>query len=143
MAGHELARDLDAEALREHGAERLDLHLAEAGQPADALAEVFAVGGLGPDARRVAAVLLDDGRGEVVHARRPSSRGSGGSRASRGRAARGRRARPSRLERAEPLLQAQRAEERLLHGDLLVERESDEQRERIGPRAAGTPPRPR
>ena len=36
-----------------------------------------------------------------------------------------------RLERAEPLLQSQRAEERLLHGDLLVEREPDEQRERI------------
>ena len=37
----------------------------------------------------------------------------------------------ARLERAEPLLQPQRAEERLLDGDLLVEREADEQRERI------------
>ena len=36
-----------------------------------------------------------------------------------------------RLERAEPLFQPQRPEERLLHGDLLVEREPDEQRERI------------
>ena len=37
----------------------------------------------------------------------------------------------ARFERAEPLLQPQRAEERLLDGDLLVEREADEQRERI------------
>ena len=35
------------------------------------------------------------------------------------------------LERAEPLLQPERAEERLLHCHLLVEREADEERERI------------
>ena len=36
-----------------------------------------------------------------------------------------------RVERAEPLLQAERPCERLLHRHLLVEREADEQRERI------------
>ncbi len=41
-----------------------------------------------------------------------------------------------RLERAEPLLQAERPLERLLHRHLLVEREADEQRERVGRDAA-------
>ena len=95
MARHELLRDRDAEALREHGAERLDLHLAEAGQRADALAQVVAVGRLRPDARRVAAVVLGDGRGELAARASPSSPGSGGSRASRGTAARGRPSRRS------------------------------------------------
>ncbi len=130
--GHEIARDLDVEALREHRAERLDLHLAEAGQRADALAEVLAVGGLRPDARRVAAVVLDDGRGELVHARRHRA----GEAVDRGllpeeRLEVGLRD-LLRIERPEPLLESQRAEERLLHRDLLVEREADEQRERIG-----------
>ena len=38
-----------------------------------------------------------------------------------------------RVEGAEPPPELERARERLLHGDLLVEREPDEQRERIGP----------
>src|SRR5689334_20080267 len=52
----EALRRLDVELLREHGAERLDLHLAEAGQRADALLQVGAVACLRPDPRRVAAV---------------------------------------------------------------------------------------
>ena len=37
----------------------------------------------------------------------------------------------TRIERADPLLQDERAGERLLHRHLLVDREADEQRERI------------
>ena len=36
------------------------------------------------------------------------------------------------VEFAEPLLQRQRAEEGMLHGDLLVEREAHQQRQRVG-----------
>src|SRR6478736_8792161 len=74
MARHELARDLDAEAVEEDGAERLDLHLAEARQAADPFAEVLPVGRLRPDARRIAAVFLRHGRGELAHARRHGAR---------------------------------------------------------------------
>src|SRR5205085_6447199 len=123
--------DRDAEALREHRAEGLYLHLAEAGQRRDALAEIGAVGGFRPEAGRVAAVFLRDGRRELADA--PSHVA--------GEAVDGRLLAEDRLEiglrngggleRAEPLLQPERAEEGLLDGDLLVERESDEEREGI------------
>ncbi len=80
---------------------------------------------------RVAAVVLDDGRGELVDACRHRA----GEAVDRGLLAEERLEVGLRdllrIERPEPLLQPQRAEERLLHGDLLVEREADEERERI------------
>ena len=65
----------------------------------------------------------------------PSAAGSGGSRgASRKAVSRSpgsmRGDRPG-VERADPLLQLERARERLLDGHLLVEREADEERERL------------
>src|SRR5947208_9791459 len=55
----------DAEALPEHGAECLDLHVAEAGETRDPLAQVGAVGRLAPDPARVAAVVLGHDRCQI------------------------------------------------------------------------------
>src|ERR1700746_506129 len=68
MVRHELPRNLDVEALREHGAERLDFHLAEARERGDAFAEVGAAGGLRPEARGLAAVVLRDRGCELANA---------------------------------------------------------------------------
>ena len=68
--GSSSSRGRDAEALPQHRAERLHLHLAEAGQLRDPLAQVGPVGGLAPDALGVAAVLLDHHGGEILHAPR-------------------------------------------------------------------------
>src|SRR5581483_3994416 len=65
---HELPCDGDAEPLRQHRAERLDLHLAEARQGGDAPAQVGAVGCLRPDTGGVAAVLGDDVRAQLLNA---------------------------------------------------------------------------
>jgi hypothetical protein len=43
-----------------------------------------------------------------------------------------RRRQLGRVERAKTLLQRQRPGERLLHGDLLVQRKSDQKRHRVG-----------
>ena len=93
-----------------------------------------AVGGLGPDPLGAAAVLLDDHRAEVAGARRHRA----GEAVDRGLLAEhalelgrvGRRD-PPRVERAEPPLQLERPRERLLHRDLLVEREADQQRDGV------------
>src|SRR5205814_4905686 len=68
MTRHEILGYSNVEALREHGSERLDLHLAEPGEGGDAAAEVGSVRGLGPDARGIATVFLRDGRGKLARA---------------------------------------------------------------------------
>ena len=129
MSRCDLFSRADAVLLREHGCERLHLHLAEARQRRDPLPQVVAVAGLGPESRRVAAVLLGDESGELLHAR--------GHRA--GKTVDGRLLAERRdellgvgaserlgVDRAEALFDLLRAGERRLDGDLLVEREPDE-----------------
>ena len=135
MPGHELLRGLDAEALREHGAERLDLHLAEAGERRDPS---------GADRRRPSRPSRRARPGRRSPRRRsrtdpapgsPSRRGSGGSRASRGRPPRAAPDRSPRSSRASSVpsrccsfsgpTNASR------HGHLLVEREADQECERL------------
>src|SRR5919201_2826069 len=65
---NELLRGLNAEALREHRAERGHLHPPEAGERRDPPAQLVSAAGLGPDPRRVAAVVLRDDDGEIVDA---------------------------------------------------------------------------
>ena len=93
-----------------------------------------AVASVAPEALGVAVVLVGDERAQLLrparHARREAvdrgplaedllEPGRVGSAIAR------------RIERAEPLLQLQRPGERRLHGHLLVEREADQQRERL------------
>src|SRR3954467_15788302 len=53
MRGNEVLGRLDAEALCEHGAERLDLHLSEAGEAGEVGAQGGRVRGVAPDPRGV------------------------------------------------------------------------------------------
>src|SRR3954465_452098 len=66
VPGDEVLGRLDAEALGEHRAERLDLHLAEARQRREVGAQLVAVGRLRPDARGVAAPAVTDVLGECL-----------------------------------------------------------------------------
>jgi hypothetical protein len=68
MRRRELLRDLDAEALRKHGAQCLDLHLAEAGERLDPATELIGIRGLLPEAGGVAVVLGLDVCAEIPHA---------------------------------------------------------------------------
>src|SRR4051794_9363844 len=68
VARRQLLRGRDAEPLRQHRRERTDLHVAETGELADPALQVGRVLGLRPDPLRVAAVLVRDESGEVVHA---------------------------------------------------------------------------
>src|SRR5204863_9441771 len=107
---------------------------AEAGERRDPAAEVGSVGGLGPDACGVTAVVALDDLAELLHSARHRAREAVQRRLAAedlfqlvGRQRRDR----ARVERAESPLQLERARERLLDGDLLVEREADEQRQRL------------
>ncbi len=116
----------------EHRCERLDLHLAEPRKSADPLLQIRAVARLGPDARRVAPVLLRHDGGELAdtvghRAREPVNRRLLGER------------RPEvhcgelpRIERAHPFPEDVRPCKSLGDGHLLVDREADEQREGVG-----------
>ena len=132
MRRHQLASGLDVEALGEDRAERLDLHLAEAGQAGEVRPQLVRAARPGPDARRVAVVAVADPHREVVdalghRARKPVDRRLG---AEHGlEIGRGERV---GVERAEALAQLERPGERLLHRDLLVEGEAHQQRHRIG-----------
>jgi hypothetical protein len=121
----------DVQPVREHRRERRHLHLAESRQRLEPGLELRRRRGAGPDARGVAVVALRDVGGEVAHAlghraretvdRRPLAE-------DRFEVHRGER---GGLERADALADHERTHERLLHRDLLVEREADQQRERI------------
>src|SRR6185295_4624207 len=63
----QLASRLDVEPLREHSAERLDRHLPEARQLPQAPVQLGAVGSVVPELSSIAAVLVGDDRGELLH----------------------------------------------------------------------------
>ncbi len=132
MPRHEILSGVDAELLGEDGAERLDLHLPEARQREQVRLQLLGGRRIGPHARGVAVVMLEQVHREVVHAlghrareavdRRP--------RTEDGFEVGGRQR--TGVERPEALLERERPEERLLHRHLLVEHEADEQRHRVG-----------
>ena len=140
---------LHAELLREHRAQRLDLHLAEAragcrsacAGPSRRSRRARSA----PRLRRTPPTRRPRGRAHAA----PSRPGSGGSRAS-SRTRRRDPSPPACAGRASgPLLEHVRPGERLLHRHLLVDREADEQRERVlseelaGLRVVGEPQRVR
>jgi hypothetical protein len=102
------------------------------GEGGEVGAQLVAVGGVGPHARGLAVVLIADVDGEVMDARghRAGVAVDGGlgaeDRLEVGRGQRG------GLERPDALAQQQRSHEGLLHRDLLVEHEADEECHRIG-----------
>jgi ATP-dependent helicase Lhr and Lhr-like helicase len=128
------ARRADAEPLHEHGQQRAHLHVAETGEVVEAPLELLAVGGLRPQTGSVAVVALLDRRAELL---RPLGH--------RRREAVERRPAPERLlelrrihvrgrrgvECPAPPPELERRRERPLERHLLVEREPDEQRERL------------
>ena len=74
MIRDERLRDLHAVVVREHRAERLDLHLAEARAARRSAFESPVSAASRPDPRRVAAVLVRDDRCQLAHARRHRAR---------------------------------------------------------------------
>ena len=87
-----------------------------------------------PDPRWIPAVLGRDDRAELLDAPRHRAREAVDRRflAERGLELGGiHRGDPAGVERADPLLQLERSGEGGLHGDLLVEREPDQERQRI------------
>ena len=68
MRRRDLLRRGDPEPLREHRRDAPHLHVAETGQRREPPLQVGAVARLGPEPRCVAAVLLGDVRGEILHA---------------------------------------------------------------------------
>ena len=127
------AGQVDAESLAEDRDDALRLHLADARQGQQPSLEVAPVGRLRPDPARVVAVVAGDRRAScwTLPAIEPGKRWSaGGSRKTVVQSRRVRRRDPRGVEVAEPALQLGRAAERLLDGDLLVEREADEQGQR-------------
>ena len=132
MCRHELRGGAHAVALGEHRAQRLDLHLAEAGKGGQVAAERLRVGCVAPHTFGVTVVVVADVHRELVHAlgHRAGEAMDGGFLAEGGL-----QVEPGELrgvERAQPLPNGQRSRERLLHGDLLVQREADQQRHRVG-----------
>ena len=126
---------LDSEVERQHGAEAGDLHLPEAGERTDSLPEVGRVGRLRPDPLGIAVVVVRDDLTQLLHSLRHRAREP----VDRRRLAERRLERlgihrrdRARVERADPLLQLERPGERLLDGDLLVDRKPDQERERLG-----------
>jgi pimeloyl-ACP methyl ester carboxylesterase len=132
MPGHQIARRGDPETLGEHGAQRLDLHLAEPGKRGQAGAQVLAVAGVGPDAGGVTVVLVTNVDGQIVNAyghraRKTMDRGTGSEHGLEvGLRERG------GVDRTHSLEQRLGAGKRLLHRHLLVECEADQQGHRIG-----------
>jgi hypothetical protein len=131
VLGDERLGHRDAVALGQHGGQRLDLHLAEAGQRLEVRAQLLGRTGLGPHARRVPAMDVGHVRGQRAHARGHRAREA----MDRGALAEQRlevhAGQRGGVERARALLEHERSRERLLHGHLLVEREADQQRERL------------
>jgi hypothetical protein len=132
MRRHEVLGGVEPEALGEDGAQRLHLHVAEPGEGGDVGAQRIGVRGIGPDTRGVAAVVVPHVHRQIMHppghrSREPVNRGL----RAEHRLEVGGRERCD-IERAEAFTQRQWAGECLLHGDLLVEREADQQRHRIG-----------
>ena len=129
-------RQLEAEPLGQDGHDRGRLHVTHPGQGQEATLQVGAVAGLRPDAAGVAAVVTHDRGAQGLHA---AGHRAGEAVQSRPLLEDGRQAlRLGRGDRgrvqpaAHAALQLERAAERLLHRDLLVEHEADQQGQRIG-----------
>ena len=134
MVRDELLRGRDAEPLRQHRAEGGHLHPPEAGERLDAAAELRAVRGLPPEPAGIAAVVVDDDGRKLLDTSCHRPREAVDSRFLAEGAlqlARVCRCELLRVERAESLLYLQRSGERRLHRHLLVEREADQQRQRL------------
>ncbi len=134
MIRDERLRQVERRTACEHRGERLHLHLAEAGESLDPPLQIVAVGCVAPDPRGVAAVLLGDDCRQFLHALRHVAREAVDRRllAEDGVEPVGVERRDlGRVEPAQPLLQLERAEERRRHRHLLVEREADQQCERV------------
>ena len=130
----------DAEALADDREQRRDLHRADSREGEQAPLQVLAAFGLEPDALGPTAVVLGDDGAEFLNAPRHVAR-----------EAVDRRLLPEDLlegggvgcgdrrgvEAAEPAPDLERAGEGLLHRNLLVEDEPDEQGQRLGEEAVG------
>ena len=123
---------LHAEPLREHRAERDHLHVPEAGKGLDPLAQVRGIARLAPEPGRVAAVLLLDEGAELLHPRGHRAGEPVDGRLLTERGLDLGRIEMRDLQRPEPLLDFQRAQECGLNRHLLVEREPDQKRQRVG-----------
>src|SRR5687767_4026103 len=130
MRRHQRLGQRDAEPLREHGRERVHLHLAEARQRLQPRPQLLRGAGLVPDARGVAVVALRHVGGEVADALGHRAREAMHGRPLAERGLEVLRGERGGVEGADALAQHERALERLLDRDLLVEREADEQGER-------------
>src|SRR6476620_4980955 len=134
MVRRDLLRGFDPEPLRQYRGQGLELHVAEPGERRDALAQIVAVRRVRPDAFGLTAVLVDHDRGELLDtlghrawetmnrrllAKHPLELTGIG------------RSELARVERSEALLELERPEERRWHRHLLVEREADQQCERL------------
>ena len=131
---HQLPCGLETETKREHRAEACDLHLPEARKRADTPAEIRRVGGFRPDTFGLAVVLVCDDGAQLLHPPRHGAREAMDRRplaedflelqrihgCDRGC-----------VEPADPALQLVRADKRSRYRHLLVERESDQQGERL------------
>jgi hypothetical protein len=128
------ARRLHAEPLPDYGDERPRFHGSDAREIEQPSLEVATVLGLRPDASGVAGVVVRDRRGQILDATGHRSRVAVKCRllAERALEAVGiHRGELAGVEGADAALELERAAERLLHGDLLVEREADQERHRV------------
>ena len=126
---------MHAELARQQRQHRAHLHLPEAGQLREPRAQVLAALGLAPDPRGVAVVALLEERAERAHAlgHRTGEPVQRRALAEHGGELLGVARRDARaVEVSQARAQDERPRERLLDGDLLVEREADEERERVG-----------
>ena len=127
-------RRLDSESLAEDRDQRLGLHRPDARQAEEPSLEVAAVLRLGPDAARVTTIVIGNRGRYRLHATRhragePMQRGPTAEHFLELRGIH--RRDPRRVQMADSPLQLERPRERLLDGDLLVEREANEERQRV------------
>jgi hypothetical protein len=128
---HEAGSLLQPVALGEHGAEGLDLHLAEAGQSFDVGPKLVAVPRILPDPACVVAILIADVGREFVYALSHFRREAMDGRFLLEHRHKVRSCELCRIERPDALKDRQRTRESLRHRDLLIQGETDQQRHRV------------
>ena len=124
----------DTEPLAEHGDDRLRLHLPDARQAEETSLQAPAIGGLRPHPGRIVAVVARDRGAQCLdlaghRAREAVDRRSLAKDVIQGGRIHGRD--PGGVEVSQASLQVSGAAEGLLHRHLLVEREPDQQRQRL------------